>query len=101
MCDRCRRRLVVIEPMNTIHCTESGPFYSRITMLNSQTYWGHHWGCDIEGGNTFGSVAAARHYLVDSFLKMFPEHVCSDACGSTTELHVGHLCHNADKAEPL
>jgi hypothetical protein len=72
---------VGIEPFNTVHYTQDGPFYSRITRLRDGSFAARHWGCQIDGGGRYLDLAGACKYLVDSFAQMFPEHACGEACG--------------------
>ena len=80
ICVACRDRLEGIEPLNTIHYTLEGPFYSRITQLRDGSFRARHWGCQIDGGDNYRGLAGARKYLLDSFVQMFPEHECGEAC---------------------
>jgi len=80
ICAACRDRLAEIEPFKTVHDTQDGPFYSRITQLRDGSFAAHHWGCQIDGGSRYQDLAAARKYLVDSFAEMFSEHECGEAC---------------------
>ena len=84
VCARCRDWLAGIEPFNSIHYTEDGPFYSRITLLQDGSLWAHHWGCEIDGGGRYRDRADACKYLRDAFEQMFPEHECGDECGEMT-----------------
>jgi hypothetical protein len=81
ICAACQKRLVGIEPFNTVHYTQDGPFYSRITRLRDGSFAARHWGCQIDGGGRYLDLAGACKYLVDSFAQMFPEHACGEACG--------------------
>lgn len=83
ICQGCRDRLDRLEPFNFVHDTEDGPFYSRITRLRSGHFFARHWNLVLEGGKEFRSHQGARAYLLRSFCQMFPEHICSNACGST------------------
>ena len=83
VCSDCRNRLTEIEPFNTVHSTQDGPFYSRITLLRNGLFFARHWGCQIDGGGRYLDLAAARKYLFDSFVQMFPEHECGEVCGDT------------------
>jgi hypothetical protein len=83
VCAVCRDWLAGIEPFNSIHYTEDGPFYSRITLLRDGSLWAHHWGCQIKGGDRYRDLVGACKYLLDSFEQMFPEHACGEACGGT------------------
>ena len=80
VCDRCRRRLERIEPVNDIHYTDDGPVYARATRLRSGEVMARHWGTDLQGGRAFWSISAAKRYLTESFSQMFPEHSCDDLC---------------------
>jgi len=80
ICAGCRDRLVGVEPFNTIHYTPEGPFYSRITQLRDGSFHARHWGCQIDGGDNYLDLDAARTYLLESFVQMFPEHECGKAC---------------------
>jgi hypothetical protein len=82
-CTRCRDRLAGIEPFNTVHYTQDGPFYSRVTQLRDGSFRACHWGCQIDGGRLYLDLAGACQYLLDSFVQMFPEHECGEACGDT------------------
>jgi hypothetical protein len=84
ICAACRNRLAGIEPFNTIHYTQDGPFHSRITQLRDDSFTARHAGCQIDGGNAFADLDSACKYLAESFAQMFPEHECSEACGDTT-----------------
>jgi hypothetical protein len=84
ICATCRARLTGIEPFNTVHFTEDGPFYSRVTHLRDGSFAAHHWGRQIDGGTRFNSLSAACKYLVDSFAQMFPEHKCGEDCGDAS-----------------
>ena len=84
ICAACRDRLAGIEPFNTVHYTQNGPFYSRITQLRDGSFSARHWGCQIDGGGRYGDLADACKHLVDSFVQMFPEHACDEACGDAT-----------------
>ncbi|MGD0668735.1 MAG: hypothetical protein ABSB23_14335 [Bryobacteraceae bacterium] len=84
ICAACRDRLAGIEPFNTVHFTEDGPIYSRITQMQNGSFSARHWGRQIDGGSCYQDLAAARKYLRDSFAQMFPEHRCVEACGDTT-----------------
>ena len=83
ICAACQKRLAGIEPLNTVHYTQDGPFYSRVTRLRDGSFCAHHWGCQIDGGRRFPDLASACKYLVDSFAQMFPEHKCVEACRDT------------------
>jgi hypothetical protein len=83
VCADCRNRLAGIEPFNTVHYTQDGPFYSRITLLRNGLFSARHWGCQIDGGGPYLDISDARKYLLDSFVQMFPEHECGEACGDT------------------
>jgi len=83
ICAACRERLVGIEPFNTVHYTQDGPFYSRITRLREGSFYARHWGCQIDGGGLYLDPGDACKYLIDSFAQMFPEHNCVEACGDT------------------
>lgn len=80
VCTDCRDGLVAIEPFSAIHSTEDGLFSSRITQRRDGTFWAHHWGCQIDGGCLYLDLSSARRYLLDSFVEMFPEHACGEAC---------------------
>jgi hypothetical protein len=82
VCERCRDRLVRIEPVNFLHYTQDGPVYSRVTRLTTGKAMARHWGPDLHGGRIFGSVRDATGYLSDSFSQMYPEHTCDGSCGS-------------------
>jgi len=82
-CLPCRTRLEGVEPVNFVHFTADGPIYSRATRLTTGKVMARHWGKELEGGKVFGSVAAARRYLNESFAQMFPEHRCKGQCGFT------------------
>ncbi|MGO4885624.1 MAG: hypothetical protein ACLP59_33105 [Bryobacteraceae bacterium] len=84
VCSACRADLQAIEPYNFVHYTRDGPFYSRITKLRSGELVARHWGKTIEGGKTFRTRAGAKAYLVRSFARIFPEHVCTRRCGSSS-----------------
>jgi hypothetical protein len=71
--------------VNHIHSTEDGLIYSRATKLAAGRVMARHWGRDLHGGRTLGSVPAARKYLIDSFSQMYPEHTCDGACGEARE----------------
>src|ERR1017187_8603063 len=81
ICAACRNRLAGIEPFNTVHFTQDGPFYLRVTHLRDGSFAARHWGGQIDGGGYDGDLATACKYLVDSFAQMFPEHECGGACG--------------------
>lgn len=84
VCAACTERLVAIEPYNYVHYSKSGPFYSRITRLRNGRFFARHWASGLEGGKEFQSRAAAKAYLSRSFSQMFPGHVCTARCGSTS-----------------
>lgn len=90
ICDSCRARLTKIEPFNTIHVTQDGLFYSRVTHLRDGSFAAHHWGRQFDGGSRFDSLSAACKYLLDSFAAMFPEHKCGEGCGDAPELAAGY-----------
>jgi len=92
VCADCCDRLKGIEPFSTIHYTQDGPFYSRVTQLRDGSFWAHNWGYQIHGGWQYSDVLEARKYLVDSFVQMFPEHECGKACGGTTDQHADIVC---------
>ena len=81
VCAACHDRLARIEPFNTIHYTEDGPFYSRVTQLRDGSFCARHWGCQIDGGGRYPDLSSACKYVLDSFVQMFPEHECGEACG--------------------
>jgi hypothetical protein len=85
VCETCRTRLAGIEPFNTVHYTQDGPFYSRVTRLRNGVFAARHWGCQIDGGRRCDDLASACKYLVESFAQMFPEHKCVEGCGDTRE----------------
>ena len=80
ICAACRDRLERIEPFNMIHFTPSGLLRSRVTRLHGGSFWAHHWDCQVDVWGRFPTLASARKYLVDSFVHLFPEHECSNAC---------------------
>jgi len=84
-CPECRAKLKAIEPYNFVHYTKDGPFYSRITKLHTGIFLARHWGQALEGGREFRTRRAALAYLTRTFLRMFPEHVCSAWCGPTVD----------------
>ncbi len=84
ICAACRDQLAGIEPFNTVHFTENGPLYSRITRLRDGSFAARLWGCRVDGGSRHDDLAAARKYLLDSFVKMFPGHKCGEVCGDAT-----------------
>ena len=84
ICACCRGRLAEIEPFSYIHYTPAGPFYSRITRLRNGLFWAHHWGCQVDGRSRYLDLASTRKYLLDSFVQMFPEHECGEACGDNS-----------------
>jgi hypothetical protein len=73
ICAVCRDRLAEIEPFNTVHYTQDGPFYSRITQLRDGSFRARHRGCQIDGGGGYADLAGACKYLVNSFAQMFPQ----------------------------
>ena len=85
VCAACRGRLAVIEPFNTVHYTQDGPVYSRITQLWDGSFAARHWGRQMDGGSRYQDLADARKYLLDSFAQMFPEHHCGEACSGVTD----------------
>ena len=84
ICEQCTEALLAIEIFNFVHYTREGRFYSRITRLESGSFFARHWGRDLEGGREFRTRSAAKAYLTRSFSQMFPEHACSSRCGSTS-----------------
>jgi len=84
ICADCRDRIAAIEPFNTVHSTQDGLFYSRVTQLRDGSFAARHWGCQIHGGSRYDDLAAARKYLLCSFARMFPNHKCGEACGDAT-----------------
>jgi hypothetical protein len=86
VCVACRDRLAGIEPFNTVHSTQDGPVYSRITQMQDGSFSARQWGRQLEGGGRYQDLAAARKYLLDSFAHMFPEHRCDESCGDTPGL---------------
>ena len=80
ICAACRDRLERIEPFNMIHFTPEGHFHSRITQMQDAHYWAHYWNCQIHDGRSFRDRDDAVTYLLDSFIKLFPEHECSKLC---------------------
>jgi len=85
ICAACRDRLARIEPFNTVHYTQDGPIYSRITQMQDGSFAARHWGRQIDGGSRYRDLAAAREYLLESFAQMFPEHMCGEACSDATD----------------
>ena len=84
ICAACRDGLAGIEPFNTVHSTQDGPFYLRVTQLRDGSFAARYWGCQIDGGSRHDDFSAACKYLLDSFVRMFPEHKCAEACGDGT-----------------
>jgi hypothetical protein len=84
LCAACRDRLVGIEPFNTVHSTQNGLLYLRITQLRDGSFASRYWGCQIDGGSRHDDLAAACKYLLDSFVKTFPGHECGEGCGDVT-----------------
>jgi hypothetical protein len=60
ICAACRDGLAGIEPFNTVHSTQDGLFYSRVTQLRDGSCAARHWGCQIHGGSRYDDLAAAR-----------------------------------------
>ena len=89
ICGACRSALEDLEALNYIHDTPEGPFYSRTTRMRTGKFFARHWGCSVEGGREFRTLAGARRYLAQSFTELFPEHVCTIRCGSTRSLPRG------------
>lgn len=85
VCGACRAQLAEIEPFSTIHNTQDGPFYSRVTQLRNGSFFARHWGCQIDGGGRHPDLASASKYLLDSFIQMFPEHDCRKGCVAPKE----------------
>jgi hypothetical protein len=86
ICAACGDRLAGIEPFSTVHYTQDGPVYSRITQLRDGSFAARHWGRQMDGGSRYQDLGDARKYLLDSFAQMFPEHKCGEACGGATGL---------------
>jgi hypothetical protein len=72
--------LAEIEPLDAVHHTRDGSFYSRITHSHNGSFVARHWGCQIHGGWRYDDLAAACKYLADSVAEMFPEHWCTEEC---------------------
>lgn len=81
ICQECRESLWAIEPYNFIHHTADGPIYSRVTRLRNGMFAARHWGRALDGGKEFNSKQGAKAFLTRTFGEMFPEHVCTKACG--------------------
>ena len=84
ICAACCDRLGGIEPFSTVHCTQDGPFYSRISQLRDDTFAARHCGCQIDGGSRYQDLADAHQSLLDSFAQMFPEHKSGEVCGGSS-----------------
>jgi len=99
VCRQCRERLRAIEPYNFVHYTIDGPFYSRVTKLETGMLLARHWGRSVEGGKEFRTYQGAKAYLVRTFVRMFPEHTCKARCGSTNspEISESALCFTAGR----
>src|SRR5271169_3929606 len=55
LCAACRDRLAEIQPFNTVHSTQNGPFYLRITQLRDGSFAARYWGCQIGGESRHGN----------------------------------------------
>lgn len=86
ICQACRTKLNAIEPYNFVHYTLDGPFYSRVTKLRTGNFLARHWGRTVEGGKEFRTRKGATAYLLRTFSRIFPEHVCTSRCGSTRDI---------------
>jgi hypothetical protein len=72
-----------IEPFNFVHFTSAGPVYLRATRLTSGKVMARR--REAVGGRMFDTVAAAKHYLEESFALIFPAHNYDERCGPLQE----------------
>jgi hypothetical protein len=96
VCERCRQtvaELDVFEWLLTgaahgvsaafVHVTADGPITLEIRALQGSNWSARFWGDRLEGQAVFESPREAYVHLRRSFVEMFPEHLCTAACGGT------------------
>ena len=74
------------EPVSFIHDTEDGQVHLWASSDDEGGWNARFWGRELAGARHFDTVAKANAYLRDSFTEMFPEHRCTEQCGTATEI---------------
>jgi hypothetical protein len=97
ICERCQDELALTDQyvpamkkalaspqtgkrLRSIHITENGPVFGAMHRGADGNWVARHWGRRLDGGRICDSVQEANAYLTESFLQMFPEHVCLEQC---------------------
>ena len=69
--------------VSEIHSTEDGPIHLWVSPDKEGGWKARIWGTQLAGARSFKTVEAANTYALDSFRQMFPEHTCTDRCGTS------------------
>jgi hypothetical protein len=97
ICERCQNELALTDQyvramkdalaapqrgrrLRSVHITDDGPIFGAMHCGADGKWVVRHWGKQLDGGRICDSVEDANTYLMESFQKMFPEHVCSEQC---------------------
>jgi hypothetical protein len=82
----CRRCAEMVEdgraalPASMVHQTEDGPVHLWASPDKGDGWKARIWGRQLAGARRFPSLAEANRHLLDSFARMFPDHLCSGGC---------------------
>lgn len=67
-------------PVSVVHQTEDGPVHLWASPGQDGRWRARIWGQQLAGTHQFQTLAEANRHLLESFLQMFPDHVCSSGC---------------------
>jgi len=68
-------------PLSFVHDTADGFIHLKVER-RGRKWVARHWGEHLEGMRECASIREANAYSVASFQEMFPEHRCTDRCGT-------------------
>jgi len=83
---RCPRCAGIVEdvraalPVSLVHGTEDGPVHLWASPDKEGRWKARIWGRQLAGARRFQTLTEANRHLLDSFARMFPDHLCSGGC---------------------
>jgi len=82
-CPRCAELVAAtraVLPVSVVHQTEDGPVHLWASPNKEGDWRARIWGRQLAGARRFATMGETNRHLLDSFARMFPEHVCTTAC---------------------